>query len=88
MVQGQHIEFLSILYQKEPPVQSIKQSEVTAINTEVEKLLGKGVIIATGHEKGHFISPIFLRPKKDGSFRLILNLKSLNIRMACRISTF
>ena len=27
------------------------------------------------HEKGDFISPIPIRPKKDGPFRLILNLK-------------
>jgi len=51
------------------------------IGTEIEKRLHKGVIVATGHEKGDFISPIFIRPKKDGSFRLILNLKRLNIHV-------
>jgi len=51
------------------------------ISTEIEKLLHKGVIVATGHEKGEFISPIFIRPKKDGSFRLILSLKRLNIHV-------
>ena len=48
------------------------------ISTEIEKHLQKGVIVTTGHEKGEFISPIFIRPKKDGSFRLILNLKRLH----------
>ena len=61
MVQGQHTEFLSIPFQKELSVQSSKQSEIVVINTEVEKLLHKSVIIATGHEKGKFISPIVLR---------------------------
>lgn len=68
MVQGQHIVFLSIPFQKELLVQSFKQSEIVVINTEVEKLLHKGVITATGYEKGKFISPIVLRssppPKK------------------------
>lgn len=56
MGQGQHIEFLSIPFQMEAPVQSIKQSEIIAINTEVEKLLHKGVIVATRQGKGEFIS--------------------------------
>lgn len=30
------------------------------------------------HSNGEYISNIFIRPKKDGSFRLILNLKQLN----------
>ena len=51
------------------------------INTEIKKLLQKDVIIAIGHEKGEFISPIFIRPKKDGSFQLILNLKRFNIHV-------
>lgn len=64
MVQGQHIEFLSILCQKEPPVQSIKQSEATAINTQVEKRLHKGVIIATGRDKGELYLPYSSDPKR------------------------
>ena len=30
------------------------------------------------HERGEVISPIFVCPKKDGSHRMILNLKRLN----------
>ena len=78
MVQGIHINFQSRPFQKLPPSQSVKQSEMDVISTEIEKLLQKGVIITIGHEKGEFISPIFIRPKKDSSFRLILNLKQLN----------
>ena len=38
----------------------------------------KGVLEETTHCKGEFISPIFTRRKKDGSYRLILNLKEFN----------
>ena len=36
-------------------------------------LLHKGVIKHSVHEEGEFISSMFLRPKKDGSYRMILN---------------
>ena len=42
------------------------------------KNLRKGVIKESQHEDGEYISPIFLTPKSDGSFRIILNLKKLN----------
>ena len=41
-------------------------------------LLENSVIIPSQHEPDEFISPIFLRDKRDGSFRMILNLKTLN----------
>ena len=41
----------------------------------------KGVIEHTKHEKGEVISTIFLVEKKDGGFRLILNLKPFNAQM-------
>ena len=78
MIQGLHTEFQSIPFQKEAPLECAKQSEMDVISTETEKLLQEGVIVATGYEKGDFISPIFIRTKKDGSFRLILNLQRLN----------
>ena len=57
---------------------SFSDKEKQAITTEIDKLIEKRVIEPTGHDKGEIISPIFTRPKKDGSHRLILNLKQLN----------
>ena len=41
----------------------------------------KGVIKESQHEEGEFISPIFLVPKSEDFFRMILNLKRLNENM-------
>ena len=51
-----------------------KQEEM---GTEINTLIKKSVIEKSNHESGEFISPIFLRKKREG-FRLILNLKELN----------
>lgn len=37
-----------------------------------------GVILPVEYEQDQILSPIFLRPKKNGEFRLILNLKRIN----------
>ena len=55
----------------------------TAVNVKLLKeksknLLKKNIIRPCPHEEGEIISNIFLRSKKDGSHRLILNLKNLN----------
>ena len=53
-------------------------AETLIIDSEIQKLLSKQVIEPTGHCKNEVISDIFVREKKDGSYRLILNLKKLN----------
>ncbi len=60
------------------PNPKFNDTETLAINTEIERLLGKEVIEQVPHESGEIISPIFVRVKKDGRFRLILNLKEFN----------
>ena len=53
-------------------------AETLVVNDNIQKLLNKGVIRKSMPESGEFISTIFLTPKKDGSHRMILNLKNLN----------
>jgi len=53
-------------------------SDSLIIDAEIQKLFSKGAIAPTQHEFGEYISPIFVANKKDGSYRMILNLKSFN----------
>ena len=81
-IRGVHIDFDPDLQQVFVPQQrSFGAKEDAFINDKVEELLQKGVIEHTKHEKGEVISTIFLVEKKDGGFRLILNLKPFNAQM-------
>ena len=48
------------------------------VEQEIQELLSKGAISFVEHSKGEFISNIFLREKKDGRYRPVINLKYLN----------
>ena len=48
------------------------------LGDEVLKLWRKGVIEETFPEEGQFISNVFLRPKQNGEFRMILDLTEFN----------
>ena len=48
---------------------------------KIKNLLQKGVIKESLPEEGEFISSIFLVPKSENSFRMILNVKRLNENM-------
>ena len=61
-----------------PKRKTFNISDSLVIEAEIQKLLDKGVIVPTQHESGEYISPIFVANKKDGSYRMILNLKRLN----------
>ena len=77
-VAGEKIEFTSLPQQNNYKAKKFSEQEDTTIAQEVQQLLAKEVIVESPHEKGEFISLIFLRAKPDGSHRLILNLKKLN----------
>lgn len=48
------------------------------IDEQITNLLTKGVIVECHGTTEQFVSNVFVREKKDGSFRMILNLKELN----------
>ena len=54
------------------------QRDSDIITEEIKKLLQKQVIKKCDINEGDYFSSLFVRPKKDGSFRTILNLKYLN----------
>ena len=61
------------------PVQyKFGRTDTEIINNELNLLLRKKVICESHPEPGQVISPIFTRVNKDGTNRLLLNLKSLN----------
>lgn len=57
---------------------SFSDKEVNLIQIEIDKLLDKRIISKVCDYYTGFISNIFTRQKKDGTVRLILNLKKLN----------
>ena len=78
-IQGVKIEFQMKPFQRLPPRElNVSYSEGLIVDQEVNKLLQKGVIEQACPDSGKFISTIFLRPQKDGTYRVILNLKKLN----------
>ena len=55
--------------------------ETAQIDEHISELFRKNAIKEFEHEKGEFISNIFLCPKKDGGARVILNLKKFNLNL-------
>jgi hypothetical protein len=79
-VRGHKLEFIQKPCQTLPARKlNFSKTERRVVQSELEILKKKGVIVKVEHIKGEFISNIFLREKKDpGKYRLILNLKELN----------
>lgn len=61
-----------------PMKKTFSPSGSLAIEAEIQNLLSKGIIVPAQHESGEYISPVFVTEKKDGSHRMIFNLKSFN----------
>ena len=78
-VKGLTIEFNRTPYQVRVPNQKkFSIEERHTVESEIKKLLDKRVIQPSEHEPNEYISTVFLRPKSDGTHRMILNLKKLN----------
>ena len=78
---GYVIEFDDTPSQHKPAHEiKLKQDEYNFLKQELSDMLDKGIITKSQHEDNEYISNIFLRPKKtESKFRLILNLKKLNL---------
>ena len=80
-VKGYKIEFIDNVGPRQthlPRKIGLNAQECDIVDQEIDKLLNKVVVIEFQHENGEFISNIFLRRKKDGNYRMILNLKCFN----------
>ncbi len=76
-----HLEFDSLPesgISSSRPYFTFNESEQKVIDGEIDKFLQKGIIKPSFSESGEVLSPIFVIPKKDGSSRMIFNLKGLN----------
>ena len=51
--------------------------KLLVVKDEITKLLNKNVIKAVADCEGQVVSNVFVRAKKDGTFRMILNLKKI-----------
>ena len=79
IVKGWEIKFWSKPHQTKHPHQiNTREDEKTEVSLEIENMLRKGVIIQVFTSPGQMLSNIFLREKKNGKFRPIINLKKVN----------
>ena len=78
-IEGVKIPFKSWPTQSKPILErKWSQVETENMSSVILELIEKGAIVECVPVKGQFLSNIFLEPKPNKSFRLILNLKELN----------
>lgn len=78
-VEGYKIKFSRKVYQKRKPiVRFSSEKELNNVKLAIQSLIDKGAIENCKYTKMQFLSSYFLVPKRQGSFRFILNLKELN----------
>ena len=75
---GLTIDFVDIAIAPHPHIRTFSDQEVTIIDNEISQLLSKNVITQVEWSEDNFVSGVFTVDKKDGGFRMILNLKQLN----------
>ena len=76
---GYKIPFLNLPMQSHEPCQpEFSDLENQQIMKCIDKLINIGAVVAVSGAPLQSISKIFVVPKQDGSFRLILNLKEIN----------
>ena len=84
-VTGCEIEFDSEPTQQKLPLSyKFPETKKVKISAEVNQMLKKGIIEKINLDENTFVSNIFSKPKKDGSFRIILDLTELNKHVTYR----
>ena len=81
LVSGLKIPVLGpVIQTKHPKEIRFSTDEECIVDREICAMLHQGVIepVKCEPEKGEFVSNIFVRPKKDGGVRVILNLRKFN----------
>ena len=81
LVKGIELRFVSPLSPSHPRPFNFSAEEAQLVDQEVDNLLKKGAVIQVSACARQFISNIFLRPKKNGKLRPIINLKGLNLHL-------
>ena len=82
VVKGVEIPFVQTpVQEREPYPYKLAGEESDFVDKELDTFLSKGIIEEVELVQGQVISNIFLRPKKDGSFRLILDLTWTNLHV-------
>jgi ribonuclease HI len=78
-VEGIKLDFLEIPKQTfEPKPFEVTKELRQKINAKLQEYLNKEIIQKVYPEKGHFISNIFTKQKKDGDIRIVLDVSNLN----------
>ena len=75
---GYQIPFHSVPVQLHVPVTKCSDLTVPLVDAEVSKLLSVGAIKAVPFSKENFFSRLFLVPKKEGTYRPVIDLSRLN----------
>ena len=83
---GLRINFTQEPPEREPFEYKRCKQDFLIIEMEVAKIISKEVISESPIESGDYFSNLFTTPKKDGTYRTILNLKHLN--QECETSHF
>ena len=80
IISGFQLPLVDFQKQKHAPNPlTFSEMEMRAADEQIEQLLAKGAIMECDSiDENDFVSTVFLRPKKDGGFRMILNLKGFN----------
>ena len=77
-VTGYKLDLVALPSQRHRPVTSLDGPKAQALSQEVDTLYRKGAIAPIPRSQERFISPVFLVPKSDESWRTVVNLKALN----------